>query len=570
MIFARIGFIRLFSYVIIAYALILIGKLYYVQIVESSRYTSQAERQYETKSGGSFDRGSIFFTTKSGDLLSAATLKSGTTIAINPRTILNPEDVYNTLSGFLNVDENTFLKKVARKDDTYEEVAKRVDTEVASSIQSLKINGIYLSKEKWRFYPGGTRAAQALGFVGYKDNTLLGRYGLESFYNETLSRDHVSNSANMFAQLFLSFGSIFGNARESNEGDLITTIEPTVQLELENALKSVDSKWSSNLTGGIIMDPVTGEIYAIAANPAFDPNSFALEKNQAVFGNPLVENVYELGSIIKPLAVAAGLDVGVIKPDTEYNDTGSISVDGYKISNYDGKARGKANMQKVLNESLNVGMAFITKQLGNERLTKYYKDFGFGEETGIDVPGEVHGLIGNLNNKSDVEHITASFGQGIALTPIATVRALSALGNGGFLPNPHLVKEIRYTNGEVKKLSFGEPRQVLKKETSETISRMLVGVVDDALLGGTVKQDRYSIAAKTGTAQMSNENGGGYYKDRYLHSFFGYFPAYKPRFIVFLFTVYPKNVSYASHTLTDPFISLTKFLINYYNIPPDR
>lgn len=569
MMFARIGFIRLFSYIIIAYSLILISKLYFVQIVDSSSYSTQATRQYESNNQATFDRGSIFFSPKDGGVLSAAGLKSGVTIAINPRSIINPEDAYNSLSSFINVDEESFLKKLSRKDDTYEEVAKRVDPAIASSVQEFKLNGVYFSKENWRYYPANERASQVLGFVGYKGDTLAGRYGLESFYDETLSRDHSSNTTNMFAQLFLSLGSLFKND-ENKEGDIVTTIEPTVELELEKALRDIQGKWSSVSTGGIIMDPVSGEIYALAATPSFNPNTFALEKDQGVFVNPLVENVYELGSIIKPLAMAAGLDAGVVKPDTEYNDTGSLSVNGYKISNYDGRARGITNMQEVLNQSLNVGMAYVARQLGNDRLSKYYYDFGLGEETGIDLPGEVHGLIDNLKSPRDVEHVTASFGQGIALSPIATVRALSALGNGGFLPNPHVVKEIRYTNGIVKKLTYNETRKVLKPETSETITQMLVNVVDDALLGGTVKQSRYSIAAKTGTAQMSDVNGKGYYKDRYLHSFFGYFPAYKPRFIIFLYTVYPKNVSYASHTLTEPFIGLTKFLTNYYNIPPDR
>jgi cell division protein FtsI/penicillin-binding protein 2 len=277
-----------------------------------------------------------------------------------------------------------------------------------------------------------------------------------------------------------------------------------------------------------------------------------------------------MGSIIKPLAMAAGIDAGVVTPTTTYNDKGFVNIGTAKISNFDGKGRGEVNMQRVLNDSLNTGMAFVAFRLGNKALTDYYTSLGFGEETGIDLPGEVYGKIDNLKNDRDVEHATAAFGQGIALTPIATVRALSALGNGGTLPNPHIVKRIDFSTGLSKTISINENKRIFKPETSEEITRMLVTVVDEALLKGTVKIPKYSVAAKTGTAQIAKIGERGYYSDRYLHSFFGYFPAYKPRFIIFLFTVYPRGAEYASHTLTQPFMDMVKFLINYYSVPPDR
>ena len=184
------------------------------------------------------------------------------------------------------------------------------------------------------------------------------------------------------------------------------------------------------------------------------------------------------------------------------------------------------------------------------------------------MPNEAHGLIDNLDSPREVEHATAAFGQGIAMTHIETIRALSSLGNGGFLPNPHLVKKITYKLGGEKTIVSNPSVRVLKKETSDEITSMLIKVVDTALLGGTVKMPNYSIAAKTGTAQLV-ENGK-YAEDKFLHSFFGYFPAYEPRFIVFLFNMYPKGAQYASETLTHPFIDIAKFLINYYELPPDR
>ena len=282
-----------------------------------------------------------------------------------------------------------------------------------------------------------------------------------------------------------------------------------------------------------------------------------------------------MGSIVKPLTMAAGLDSGTVSAHTTYEDRGTITLSGYTLSNYDGKARGVVSMQEVLNQSLNTGAAFVAQKTGNARFARYLTHFGLGERTGIDLPGEVEGFLENLKSPRDLEYATAAFGQGIAMTPIATARALAALGNGGTLVTPHVVRDIDYdlVLGErvvpAAKTVHTEGRRVIATSTSEEITRMLVAVVDNALLGGTVKLDRYSIAAKTGTAQIPDPSGG-YYDDRYLHSFFGYFPAYEPRFLIFLYLEEPQNVRFASETLTLPFMDLTKFLISYYEVPPDR
>jgi cell division protein FtsI (penicillin-binding protein 3)/stage V sporulation protein D (sporulation-specific penicillin-binding protein) len=239
------------------------------------------------------------------------------------------------------------------------------------------------------------------------------------------------------------------------------------------------------------------------------------------------------------------------------------------IYNHDKKERGVVDMQAVLNNSLNTGVSFVVGRVGNQRFVDYMRKL-FRDETSIDLPAEGSPLISNLDSLRAVEVTTASFGQGIAITPIQTIRALAALGNGGQLVQPHVIKEIRYEYGVIKKIEEPKPVQIFSKETSEEISRMLVRVVDEALLGGTVKMENYSIAAKTGTAQIVDPNTGGYSEDRYLHSFFGYFPAFDPKFIVLLYTIEPKGVAYASHTLTLPFIDIAKYLINYYEIEPDR
>ncbi|HAO64642.1 TPA: hypothetical protein DCQ44_01530 [Candidatus Taylorbacteria bacterium] len=559
--------IKIISILIIAFAVVLIVRLYFLQVVYSQSYKMRADHQYSTPSQNIFDRGSIFFVDKNGVRSSAAMVTSGFFLAINPKVITLPEDVYKKLSAITPIDKDTFLQKAKKANDSYEEIVHRLDSDQAAAITALNLPGVNLYKEQWRFYPGGTMAAQSIGFVGFKGDDLVGRYGLESSNEDTLQRTSQNIYVNSFAQMFSDLGAAVTTG--AGEGDVVTTIEPTVQSFLDEQLVKTNKQWSSTMTGGIIIDPKTGEIYALGSYPTFDPNTYQTEKSLSVFSNPLVENVYEMGSIVKALTMAAGLDAGVVKADSTYNDKGCETLDSKKICNYDGKARGVVPMQEVLNQSLNLGAAYVAGKLGNTLFTKYMMGYGLGDKSGIDLPNEGRSLVNNLNSPRDIEHATASYGQGIAISPMAITRALSALANGGTLITPHVIKEIDYVTGKTQVTSEPEGPRVIQPATSKEITRMLVGVVDHALLEGSVKQDNYSIAAKTGTAQIADPQGG-YYSDRYLHSFFGYFPAQDPRFLVFMYTVYPKGVEYASHTLTQPFIDTVKFLINYYQIPPDR
>jgi cell division protein FtsI/penicillin-binding protein 2 len=550
-----------------------VGKLYFVQIVRGEQYSERADRQYARPNQNTFDRGSIYFEAKDGGRVSVASVKEGFTLSINPKTITNPEKVYQSLKSILPaLNQDTFLQKALKKDDPYEEILKRVSKDDGAKIAELAIPGVQVYKERWRVYPAQKLAAHTVGFIGFRtnDEMLAGRYGLERSYENVLTRNTNDLYVNFFAEIFSNIKKSL-STEESLEGDIVATIEPTVQNSFESTLKKMHTKWDSELSGGIIMDPKTGEIYALGAYPSFDPNALQNEKNSEVFTNPLVESVYEMGSIIKPLTMAIGLDTGMITATTTYNDEGSLTFNGKKISNYDLKGRGpKTSMQHVLNQSLNTGAAFVMQQVGKDQFAHYMLDFGLGEFTGIDLPNEAKSLVQNLKSTRDIEHATAAYGQGIATTPIATVRALSALGNGGFLIKPHMVREIDYSMGLTKKIEPSQGKEIIKKETSTEITRMLVEAFDTGLLGGTMKMDRYSIAAKTGTAQVANPRGGGYYDDRNLHSFFGYFPAYNPRFIVLFYTVYPKGARFSSETLVQPFMDMARFLITYYEIPPDR
>ena len=557
-------------------AALFIGRLYNLQIVRSDEFLAEAKKQYIATVPDIYNRGSIYFKERDGTLTTGATVNEGYVLSINPEMLPDDkEKVYQAIATIIPLDQVAFMSSAEKTDDPYEEIASRVPEDKAFVITDLDIPGVQAFREAWRYYPGGSLAAQVLGFVGYQGDVLSGRYGLESYYNDTLTRQGQNLYINFFAELFTNLSNTIFDRSTEEEGDLVLTIEPTVQGYLEKELEGVMNEWHSDQAGAIVMDPKTGAVYAMAVNPSFDINQYGKVSDQAVYANPIIQDVREMGSIVKPLTMAAGLDAGVVTADTTYNDAGSMTLNGRTFSNYDGRGRGPGTtMQRVLNDSLNTGAAFVESKLGNERFTDYVQNkFHLGDETGIDLPGERQGLMSNLSSTRDIEYATASFGQGFAVTPINMCAALATLANGGMTVTPHIVDEIRYESGRTKKITQSPPEQVIKKETANEITRMLVTVVDKALLGGTVAIPEYSIAAKTGTAELARprELGGGYYDDRYLHTFFGYFPAYDPKFIVFMYTYYPKNgATFASHTLTMPFIRVTKFLLNYYNIPPDR
>jgi cell division protein FtsI/penicillin-binding protein 2 len=561
--------IRIITGVVLVIACVLVVRLYQIQILNAETYRDLATKQYVHTASNVFERGTIYMTTKDGEEVSAAALKSGFLLAINPVDVVDAQAAHDALMTIIPIDKDDFIARAAKKDDTYEEIATRISDQDAERIKALKVPGVRLYRDQWRVYPGNTLAAHAIGFVGYDGDELVGRYGLERYYNDRLIRGKEAISVNFFAEVFGNLGIFNFDAQKNQEADIITTIEPTVSRMLDAELTSVNEKLSSKLTGGIVMDPSTGAIIAMSIVPGFDLNN-RTGVDVARFRNPLVEDFYELGSIIKPLTVAAGLDAQAITAQSTYYDGGSLDMDGYTIYNFDKRGRGTVAMQEVLNQSLNTGVSHIVKTMGRKKFREYFTALDLGTETGIDLPNETHGRIDNLESPRDIEYATASFGQGIAMTPIEAVRALAALGNGGLLVTPHLVEKIRLKDGTTQEISQPDPKRVFNEGTSEEISRMLTIVVDKALRGGTKKNERYSVAAKTGTAQIANPESGGYYDDRYLHSFFGYFPSYNPRFIVFLYTVEPKDVQYASETLTDPFINMTNFLLNYYDVPPDR
>lgn len=558
------GRIRLIGVLFFLAGFFIIYRLFNLQILSKEYYQTEANHQYIASSTKSpiVNRGTVYFRGKDNQLISAATVKEGFAVVINPMVLENPEEVYEKIAGIIPIGKEEFLRRASKKNDAFEKIAGRLEADKAEFIKRLNINGLDAIEEEWRFYPGGKLASHILGFVGYQNNDLVGQYGVEKYYEDFLRGTAEDTLGNSFRDAFLGLSrEIF--LRSLKKQDIVLTIEPRIQGFLEETIEKVSQEYSVESGGGLILDPKTGKILAMAATPDFDPNFYNKVENPTVFLNPLISSIFEMGSVMKPLTLSGGLDKKQITSETTYVDNGYLIIDQARVENYDGKARGKVDMQTVLNKSLNIGAVFAMRQLGKKDFQNYLVAFGLGEKTGIDLPDEVGGDIkGCLNTPREIECATASFGQGIALTPLGFATAFSSLANAGFLVQPYIVENDQ--NRPVIR------RQVISKETSEEITRMLVRVVDEALLEGTVKMEHYSIAAKTGTAQIPKEDQRGYYENEYLHAFIGYAPAFDAKFLIFLYLKKPQGVRYAANSLTPAFMDIIKFLLNYYEIPPDR
>jgi stage V sporulation protein D (sporulation-specific penicillin-binding protein) len=566
---SQLSRIRLLSGFIVLVALFFIVRLFYIQIVNGESYAENADKSY-VSSGDTFDRGTIYFGKKDGSYLSAGTIRLGYKLAINPMKVLDPEQLYIDLSEYLELEEEDFIARASKPTDPYEEIVTQLDEELANTIKEKEFAGVTLFKHKWRFYPGETLASQTVGFLGFnKGDDLTGQYGIERSYEHVLSRSGSRLYVNAFAEIFANLNrTIFSN--EEEEGDVVLTIEPTVQNFVESTLAEVVEKYNADSGSVLIVNPTNGEVVSMASYPNFDLNNFSGVEDSGVFSNPVVENVYEFGSIIKPLILAAAFDVDAVNEETSYFDSGSVWVEDKEIFNFDKEGRGQVNMKDVLAQSLNTGMVFIEQAMGKDVLKEYLFKYQLDQRTNIDLPNEASPLVGNLQSPRELEFATASFGQGIAFNMVVLTKALSALANGGTLVEPHVVSKIIYDQGGslVVEKELLDKNRVLKPETSERITRVLVENFDN-LLEGKYNIEKHSIAVKTGTAQVPNPSGG-YYDDRNRHSFVGYFPAFDPEFLVFYTLEYPKGVRYASLSLTEPFMDTTHFLISYYNILPDR
>lgn len=516
--------------------------LYQLQLVKGDYYYAQAESEQSAAASNNADRGAIYFTDENGNTLPAALDQEFPIIYAVPTAIKNPETAAATFAPILNMPAATLQAIFSRPKDQYELLVNKADPAVAQKVDSLNIPGVYTTYEPERYYPLSTIASQVIGYVGPNASGTgeSGKYGLEKYYN----------------------GLLEGNSSSGGAGgtDLVTTIDPNIQIEAEKILDGLVSSTAASGGDVMVMDPMTGKILAMGATPDFDPNNYGASPI-ANFLNSDVQGVYEPGSIMKLLTMVAGIDSGKITPDTTYYDHGYVNVDGAHITNYNLTTEGPygpgTTMTQVIEHSINTGAIWAENTTGNATYLSYMKKFGLDQKTGIDLPGEVAGNLSQLTpNAPQVDWDTAGFGQGVAVTPIELVDAVSAIANGGLLMRP-------YINAALQPQVI---RRVMSTSTAQQVAQMAVDAVD---LAQVAEINGYSMAGKTGSAFIPNPAGGGYLNEL-TDSYIGWGPTSDPKFIAFIRLNAIPVTSLAAETVVPAWNHLAQWIINYYNIAPNR
>jgi len=530
-----------------------IGRLFFLQVINAEYYIETAGAQQTVERPLEPKRGSIFL---SGGVPFAVTARSFN-VWVSPKDILPEarEDIAAGLAQTLKQNKENILERISKEGDPYEPISEGVSEETIAELERLNHPAIHWAGADSRHYPLEELGAHILGFLGRKDSEKIGQYGLEEFYEGLLSgrSGYVEGVRNPFGFIIWPLSK---TSKPTDGADLHLTIDYNIQLALERELARASADFSAERANGIIVDPKTGDILAMASVPSFNPNKYQETENISLFLNPNTQRLFEPGSIFKPITMAVGLDINVVSPDLTYVDTGLVEIGSAKIRNATEEAYGVQTMTQVLEKSLNTGAVFVVRRIPSGVWREYLERFGLNERTRIDLAGEIKGDIKNVSSRRELEIATSAFGQGIAVTPVELTMAIAAIANGGELVEPHLVEQ------EPKVI-----RRVLKPETAEAVTKMMVSVVESGS-GARARLAGYSVAGKTGTAQIPSSQGG--YSEETIHSFVGFAPAFNPAFAMLITLEKPRGVRFAETSVGPVFRELTEFILHYYGIEPDK
>ncbi len=478
-------------------------------------------------------------------------------VAVSPSILTDPEELANELAPILQIPRGQLLDDL-ESSQVYVPLASRVSSETAEAIRASTYGDeVQLDPLPRRFYPQESLMCHVLGFVDFEGQ---GGAGVEGYYQSELAGEEAS--ATVPISPLREQTTVI--AREG--ADLVLTIDRSVQYTVERHLKEALVEHGAVSGSIIVMDPRTGALLAMAAEPCFAANEF-YDVEEAAFYNPLVSAVYEPGSVMKLITMAAALDSGTVTPGTTYNDTGAIQVGGHISYNWDRGAHGTVDMTTLLARSLNVGAATIATWMGPTTFYDYYQRFGFGRPSGIDILGEEPGLMPLPGSGEWQESFIATnaYGQALAVTPLQMISSVSALANNGYLMQPYVVAEIRDENG----VHRHEPTvlsQAIKPETAAIMTTMAVTAVQQEVQEALV--EGYTVAGKTGTAQIAEPFG--YHQTDVIGSFIGWLPADNPEIIVFVKLDRPQSAPWGSMTAAPVFSKLAKELVVLLDIPPDE
>lgn len=548
--------------------LAILSRLFTLQITNSEYWKALAKGQQTILKLEGPERGSIFFQDKDKNIYLVATNKKENLcyLLLNEISPEKKDEIFEKISKILKIDEKEISEKIKTNNFSFFILKEDLNEEEVKEIKKLNEKGLYIQGKLKRFYPQKNLASNTLGFVGGEEK---GQYGIEGFYEEVLRGKEGVIAGERDLSGFLTFLNLKDSILPKKGEDLISTIDFFIQSFAEKLLEKAKEEFE--IEGGeiIVINPKTGEIKALSTFPNFDLNRY-FEYEIEKYKNPAIQTVFEPGSVFKPITMAAALELGKITPDTKYIDEGIVKIGGYKILNYGERVWGERTMTEVLQYSINTGAVFVEKKLGHKNFLDFIEKFGFFEKTGIDLQGEIFSENLEFKKGYEINFATASFGQGIQVTPIQLVRAFSAIANGGKLVQPFIIEKFLEKDGQIKENKPTFQREVISPETSRKLTEMLVNVVEKGY-GKRAKIPGYFIAGKTGTSQIPFSSLGiekKGYSDKTWQSFIGYFPAFDPQFLILVKLDNP-NTKTAEYSAAVVFHDLAKYIIDYWQIPPD-
>lgn len=571
--------LRLWYAAMILVAAILIGRAFYLQVLRHDHYRKAAMssqlKEYEIPA----ERG-VIEAYDGGQAVPIVLNQKLYTLFADPKFIKDSDKIATQIVGVIGGDAAYYSKQM-RADSRYAVLAKKLNKDQKDQLDKLEVKGIGTRETSYRTYPQGQLAAQVLGFVNDEGE---GKYGLEQALNKELKGEPGALKAITDARGVPLVANKDNVVTEAEPGKrLVTTLDVSMQKQLEDLLKSGLERAKSKSGDAFIMDPNTGAIKAMASYPTYDPNEFYKVTDGTAFSNGAVSAPLEIGSTMKPLTAAAALDQGVVQKDTSYYDPAQYTVDGYKITNIeeDGGA-GQRNVADIIQLSLNTGATWLLMQMGGGQINgkarnAWYdymtKRYQFGTATGIEQGYEADGTIPDPNDgyALNLQYANTSFGQGMTATPLQLGAALSSVVNGGTYYKPHLVDGYRDASG---KLVIQKPTVVqtgvVKPEAGRITKELMEYTFDKNHLvyGMPNKPAGYKIGGKTGTAQIAKP-GGGYYEDKFNGTFMGFVGGNSAQYVIVVRVNEPGIPGYAGSQAAAPiFSTIATMLIHNFNVVP--
>jgi cell division protein FtsI/penicillin-binding protein 2 len=556
----RVNFILVIFFV---FASIVIGRLFFLQIIKHKSYQAQALGQQAGFSEVQGKRGQIFFQNSqeskgefgTGDIKSLAINKDLWILSAVPENIVDKNIFSSKIGEIIGESKDIIFSKIENRQG-YTIIKKNLSEKEKSELNKLNLKGLGLEPVITRFYPQGELSAHVIGFVNTDG---LGQYGIEGFYNNILTGKHGIKEKKT------GLSSIGEDYEENLDGsDIYLTIDYNIQFQAEFLLKEAKKNLDIDAGQIIVIKPDSGRIIAMANFPSFDLNFYGKEKDMEIFQNSCIQKIFEPGSVQKPLTIASAINEGKITSGTTYTDDGFLKIGSYIIYNYDRTKYDIQTMTGVLEKSINTGAVFAQKSIDNKVYLEYLNKLGFYKKTNIDLQGENYSENNILKEAREINLATSSFGQGIEMTPIQLVTAFSAIANGGKIVKPYVLEKI-VNNKIEKKTKAIVLDQVFSKETTTEVTNMLISAVDNGF-GKGAKVLGYYTAGKTGTAQVPIK--GGYDANKTIQSFIGFSPALNPEFLILVKLDNPK-VPVSSISATPIYKKLAEYIINYWQIPPD-